>query len=322
MPIINFAPEFDLEYYGKIYPELNFLPEPVSKLHYERFAVEQGRSTCIYDRREYLRAFLQEEIDQRNLKALEIGAWNNPLIKGKNVKYFEAMDMEKIERISKDYGRDASTTPHIDFVSPTGDLGVIDETFDIVASVHVIEHCPNLIEHLQNVSRILNAGGLYVLIVPDKRYCFDYYHAESTFSEVVDAFIFERKIPRLADVINLAYTRTHNNPYLHWLGEHGEPYGYRNTPLELDAKAEIMGEYFLDDGKGIDSNELFGLIKKYVEALDKGEYISTHNWRFTPKNFGYIIKLLKTLGFIDLTLYRLCHTIWGRQEFVAILEKA
>lgn len=322
MPIINFPPTIDLNYYKNAYPELNFFPDKTLNEHYKRFAIEQEHSTCIYDRREHLNKFLQDAISTQHLKALEISPWNRPFLGGEGVKFFDSADSESLRKSAVAASRNPRRVPNkIDFISPTGDLGVVDENFDIVFSSHVIEHCPDLIRHLQSVSKILNAGGLYVLIIPDKRYCFDYYHSESTISEVIDAFIAERKIPRLADVINQAYTCTHNSARLHWLGRHGERYGYRNTPLEPDLKVQVADEYFSDDGLEVSREKFLHLIEKYSEALAKGEYISTHNWRFTPDSFGYIVKLLNELEFIDLQLYRLCHTVWGRQEFTAILEK-
>ena len=63
-------------------------------------------------------------------------------------------------------------------------------------------------------------------------------------------------------------------------------------------------------------------MERYSAALTKGEYIDMHNWRFTPDSFGYIVNVLNKLTLIDLTLFRLCHTIWGRLEFVAMLEKS
>lgn len=322
MPIINFPPAFDLEYYKKSYPELNSFSDIILREHYKRFAVVQGHSTCAYDRREHLQAFLRKIVDEFQLKILEIGCGGNPFLVGDTVKYFETLDCETLKRNYLKVGRSIDNCPKdFDFISPTGDLSVVNDKFDIIFSAHVVEHVPDLIEHLQNVGKILNKGGLYILIVPDKRYCFDYYNAESTITEVIDAFVNERKIPRLADVINIVYTRTHNNAVRHWLGDHGERYGYRNTPLEPDAHVQIMDEQFFDDGKGINSNSLLNLIEKYAEALDKEEYISAHNWRFTPDSFGYIVNLLNALGFINLPLYRLCHTIWGRQEFIVMLEK-
>lgn len=323
MAIFTPPPELDLNYYRQAYPELNRFSADVLKEHAKRYAVEQGRSTCFYDRRELLQVSLQKLINDTHLKTLEISPWDSPFLRGENVKYFEVMNAEDLRKATVGVKRNLNTLPKkIDFVGANGDLGVIDETFSIVFSAHVIEHCPDLVRHFQSVSRILHAGGVYVMIIPDKRYCFDYYHSESTVSEVLDSFAHGQKIPRLADVINFAYTRTHNNAILHWLGFHGERYGSRKVPpAEGDARAEIMGEYFFDDGTGASFEKMSHLVEKYSEALKNGRYISAHNWRFTPDNFRYIVDMLNKLKLINLSLFRLCHTIWGRQEFVAMLEK-
>lgn len=323
MAIFNISPEFDLNYYRQNYPELNNFPDEIVAEHCRRFAVEQGHSTCPYDRREYLQKILQNIIDQYRIKVLEISPWDNAFLRGDTVKYFDSTDVETLRKKSEEAKRNINNLPErIDFVSPNCDLSIVDEKFDVVFSSHVVEHTPDLVEHFQAVSKILNRGGLYILIVPDKRYCFDYYHADSTITEVLDAFACEKKIPRLADVINQAFTRTHNDPILHWRGEHGERYGEQRTiPLTPDLGVEVMGEYFFDEGNGINREYLFRLVEKYSEALENGRYISTHNWRFTPDTFGHIVRTLTKLQFIDLKLHRLCHTLWGRFEFVTMLEK-
>ncbi|MBR4153156.1 MAG: methyltransferase domain-containing protein [Selenomonadaceae bacterium] len=301
MPIINFPPTFDPNYYRRSYPELNFFPDGVLIEHYKRFAIERGHSTCAYDRQEHLKVMLQDVVENTNLKFLEISPWDNPLIYGNNVKYFSTADSETLKKIAVEKERPFNNVPEkIDFISSNGNLDIIEETFDIVVSSHVIEHCPDLIKHLQSVSRILHQGGLYILIIPDKRYCFDHYQPESTIEEVIDAFVAERKFPRLSKVIKL-FTDTHNYAIRHWLGDHGERnIGYQNE----ESRERLLKE-----------------IEKYLAALKNDEYIDTHNWQFIPDSFGYIISLLKKLGFIDLSLYRLCHTVFARFEFIAVLEK-
>ena len=323
MPVIEPPPEFDLDYYRQtLIDEKIAFDETWSEEQFKQYALRYGHSTCAYDRREYLQKILLDVINARGLTALEISPWDRPFLHGEHVKYFDAFDAETLRKTAAAASRHANNVPaKIDFVSPKGDLGVVNEKFDIVFSSHVIEHCPDLVEHFRQVSRLLNQGGVYVLIVPDKRYCFDYYHPESTISEVIDAAVSKRKIPRLADVINLGFTRTHNSAKLHWRGNHGERYGYRNTPLAADLKVEVMGEYFADNGEDNRREKILRLIEKYSDALERGEYISTHNWRFTPENFRYIVHMLNDLKFIDLPLYRCCNTVWGRQEFVAVLEK-
>ena len=298
MPIIDFPAEFDLDYYRKAYPELKFLIDEGLTAHYKKFAAERGHSACPYDLRENLQRLLQNEIDRRQLKVLEIGCGAFPFFVGGSVKYFEIVDAETLRADVLKEGRTPERVPEkIHFVSPTGDLGIVDEKFDIVFTSHVVEHTPDLIEHLQNVSRILNAGGLYILAVPDKRFCFDHFNTESTLAEVIDAFVNERKIPRLADVLASYCTGTHNSATLHWLGDHGE------------------------FGGDLTREKIFRAVEEYSVALERGEYINVHNWRFTPDSFGYIVNMLNKLNFIDLPLYRLCHTVWGRFEFIAMLEK-
>lgn len=323
MPIITPPPEFDLNYYRTTHPELNFLGDDALTVHYEKFADAQGLSSCPYDRREYLQYFLQLEIDKRHLRVLEISPWNNPFLKGDSVKYFEVADVETLRESAVKHDRSVDNIPEkIHFISPTGDLSVVDEKFDIVFSSHVIEHVPDVIAHLQAVSRILNAGGLYVLIIPDKRFCLDHYNAETTLSDVMDAFICERKISRLADVINSIFTSTHSNPVRHWLGDHGERFGLRDaSTTESAGTVEILGEVFSDDGKNL-PEKIFRVVEKYAETLEQGKYIAdVHNWRFTPDSFGHIVNVLNKFNFIDLSIYRLCRTLWGRFEFIAMLER-
>ena len=48
-----------------------------------------------------------------------------------------------------------------------------DGTQDFVIANHFIEHCQNPILTLQNLFRVLRAGGVLYLAVPDKRFTFD-----------------------------------------------------------------------------------------------------------------------------------------------------
>jgi SAM-dependent methyltransferase len=57
-----------------------------------------------------------------------------------------------------------------EFVAEACDLSwVPDETYDFVISSHVLEHTANPLGVLQEWKRVLTAGGMILLIVPDKR---------------------------------------------------------------------------------------------------------------------------------------------------------
>ncbi len=293
---VYFPPAFDINYYRKSYPELNAMPDEVVKEHYRRYAEERGHTTCIYDRSEYLRAMVNKLIKENPVKVLEIGPYDNPSCIGENVKYFDIYDAETLKALAEKSDRPFKNTPDkIHYVEPNGDLSIVNEKFDMVFSSHCIEHQPDLIRHLKNVENILDEGGLYVLVIPDKRYCFDHFRNGTTLFEVIDATVENRTLHSFKNVGEYTCLHTHNNSFLHWLGEHGE--------------------------NKLDSKKFLKSVDDYSRSIADGEYIDVHAWSFTPKIFGDIIKNLNLLGIINLEVHRLCNTVWGRFEFVAVLRK-
>ena len=293
---IYFPPAFDINYYRNSYPELNGKSDEIVKEHYRRYAEERGYTVCPYDRSEYLRVMVNKLIKENPVKVLEIGPYDNPSLVGENVKYFDIYDSETLKELAEKTNRPVKKTPaKIHYVEPNGDLSIVNEKFDMVFSSHCIEHQPNLLKHLKNVEKILVEGGLYVLVIPDKRYCLAHFRNDTNLFDVLDAAVENRTLHTFKSVSENRYGFAHNNPILHWLGEHGS--------IKFGVK------------------EFTGALNDYKKSVVDGEYIDTHAWCFTPKNFGEIITGLNELGMIHLEVDRLCHTIWGRLEFIAILRK-
>lgn len=172
--MIEFSPSFDRKYYLDLNPELKGCPSSVVMNHYLNYAEKLGKSSCEYDRREGLISFLKKNCKDASI--LEIGPWDNPSCTGENVEYFDVLDTVKLKERAKLHHRPFNHIPEkIHYVHSEGDLSIIDKKFDIVFSSHVIEHQPDLITHFQRVSRLLQENGLYILCIPDKRYCFDHF---------------------------------------------------------------------------------------------------------------------------------------------------
>ncbi len=51
--------------------------------------------------------------------------------------------------------------------------GVPDLAYDFVISAHVIEHLEDPLGAIRNAIRVLKRGGIFVLVVPDRRFTFD-----------------------------------------------------------------------------------------------------------------------------------------------------
>jgi SAM-dependent methyltransferase len=224
---------------------------------------------------------------------LEIGPFTNPAITDvPKIKYFDVMDKAGLIDRAKAIGYPFERAVTIDYVSPTADLSVITETFDIVFSSHCIEHQPDLIGHLAHISRILKRGGAYLLVIPDRRYCFDHFIPDTTFEKVTAAK--GRKVHTLESVIEHRAHTGHNDVARHWAGDHGRP-AYEGNPGLID-----------------------GAVAEFNAA--QGGYIDVHAWQFTPASFGLLMRQLNEARLISLVPTAVYQTPHGYQEFCAILK--
>lgn len=259
------------------------------RLHWARHGESEGRQSSSAASRSGLLDLIEPRDD-----VLEIGPFTSPTCRGRRVKYFDVLDRPGLVERAHRIGISTEGAVDIDYVSPTGDLSVVgDGTFDVVVSSHCIEHQPDLIDHLNHVARVLRPGGHYLLMIPDKRYCFDHFIAETTVANVIAAK--GRRTHTIASVIEHRALTTHNDPARHWLGDHG-----------LQA---------------IDDNPA-----RAVEALVEfeaaaGAYIDVHAWQFTPSALRRLIRQLLALGLIDLDVAAVYSTVKNSHEFTAILRR-
>lgn len=230
-----------------------------------------------------------------NYSILEIGPFFKPVCRGEKVKYFDILNQEELKKRAVGIGTQEliDNTPFINFVSPTGNLRIIEETFDAVISSHAIEHQLDLIDHLKSVENLLNEGGAYYLLVPDKRYCFDHYIAQSTIADVIQAHYEKRNAHSLKSVIEHRALTTHDSPFRHWRNDHGSIQNLEERILKA--------------------------IKEFEEA--KGKNIDVHAWYFTPNSFVEIIEVLNNLKYINLSVQEIIPTKYGSVEFFAVLKK-
>ena len=282
-------PEFDARYYRKRYPDLKNLTERELENHYASCGIRDGRQgSPAANRSEFVK------LAGEHASVLEIGPFANPALRGANVSYFDVLNTQDLRRRAAAHGVDPKDCPAIDYVSPVGDLSVIDRTFAAVFSSHVIEHQPDLVMHLQNVAKLLEADAHYFLAVPDKRFCFDHFITESAIAGVIDAHARELRRHDVRSVVEHLAMTTHNDALRHWHGDHGEP-NYKNN-----------GELF---------RAAVGL------ALYDPAYVDSHAWQFTPESFREIVTLLHELRLSPFSVERLYPTTFGSNEFYAVLRK-
>lgn len=280
-------PEYSSATLRAHYPDLEALNDAELAAHYETYGRAEGRIAADLALRENLVAMIDGE-----LSLLEIGPFCQPVFRGPKVRYMDVLDAEGLKQRAVEIGIDPSACPEeIHF------LGNLDKAegygFDIVFSSHNIEHQPDLVKHLNDVEQALAAGGHLVLLVPDKRYCFDHFLPETTLPEVLEAYMERRTRHSPRHVIEHIALTCHNDITRHWQGDHGAPPDPRNPVVPLAMKHEQA-------------------------AGDT--YVDVHAWKFTPKTFREIMSALLAHGLTRLVPERIYDTAMCRNEFVAILR--
>jgi SAM-dependent methyltransferase len=280
-------PTIDPDTYRASDPKLGKLDDAAAIAHYRAEGRAKGVVASPLALRENLLLFIEDGIS-----LLEIGPFFRPLMRGPGVEYLDVLTADQLRARALEVGGDPAGVP--DTIHHVGGLDAVDRTYDAVLSSHAIEHQPDLVAHLQQVERILNPGGAYFLIIPDRRYCLDHFIADSTIAGVLQAHHERRTVHTLQSVVEHRALTVHNDAVRHWRGDHGDP--ERNQAAHAQAA-----------------------IDEYVAA--KGGYVDVHAWYFTPPAFRLILTDLKRLGLIGLEISGLYHPAHDRNEFCAILKK-
>ncbi len=231
----------------------------------------------------------------RDLKSLEIGPYYAPVLTGRNAKYFDVLSKEELIKKAISEKLSVDNIPNIDYLEPKGDLSIVKEKFDLVFSSHNIEHQVDLIKHLNQVADVMNEGAEFYLFIPDKRFCFDHFIAETPLSEIIAVHEMGLTTHSLQTVLSMRCETTHNDAVRHHGNDNGERLGDNNINCYKDALKEFK--------------------------LANGSYIDVHKWRFTPSSFNLIIEKLYDMRFINLKIKKLYGTQGNSHEFSVILYK-
>jgi SAM-dependent methyltransferase len=282
-------PEFDVDHYRRAHPDLRHMTADEATLHWQRFGVREGRMGSRLAVRENFLAFVQDEVS-----ILEIGPFGKPAVTGSHVSYFDVLSQEDLKARAERIGLDADKVPVIEWVSPIGDLSIVNKQFAAVVSSHCIEHQPDLIAHLHAVNDILVPGGRYYLLIPDKRYCFDALLPESD----VPAVIASRgaRVHNVMSVIEHRAFTTHNDTGRHWAGDHTD--GTHWASVHQRTRAALQ---------------------EFEAAA--GGYVDVHAWQFTPVSFRSVMDALGERGLTALSVERVYQAVFNRNEFTAVLRK-
>ena len=235
---------------------------------------------------------------------LELGPDIRPMFRrsdGYNVRYLEARSGDQMRQILEKKGQDPSQVEDIDYIldrSKSLAEHVGDQRFTWVTSAHVVEHIPDFLGHLREVHEVLEPGGVFGLIVPDRNLCFDCLKPPSSLGQVIAMNLTDWRPGAIAAMIN--EWRYGARPRFHKVG--GWSYDEAVRPLV----------------------HKHGRWQERVKAAHAAGAAATENfyghlWQFDPENFGDIVCDLIELEMISFQLEALVPS--HRMDFIAVLRK-
>lgn len=237
---------------------------------------------------------------------LEIAPLNQPImLKSEwDVGY---VDIVTTEELREHYDRDPAVPnediAEVDFPL-TGPDGVIRSLSEVakdrapyswVLASHVIEHVPDLITWLEDISTLLRDDGALVLAIPDTRYSFDAYRPQTTVGQMLQARHQQDVVPSIRAVFDHLRSASTLTPTDAWAG--------RRTGLDSSRRHELRG------------------VLAKVEHAKAGQYVDSHVWTFRPSTFIEQINELGRLGMCDLVVESVLNTRPNELEFYAVLRR-
>ena len=252
-------------------------------------AMKNRNEKIAYIRKNYL----------RNLTTgLEISPSINPMLykgDGYDLEYIDALTTQELTARAQRNGVDLKRIPDVDHVhdfSQSIASCVGNKTFDFVVSSHVIEHVPDIVGHFQEVKEVLNNGGVYAFLAPDKELCFDLKKPNITLGQIVEARLEKRRVAPVSAQIDEYYYGVKRNGSGAWSRQESAP----TAPKYTNATK---------------------LIQEALANPENAKNWHGHIWRFTPASFEEIYTQLYDLGLVELRLLDVKPTL--HMEFVAVL---
>lgn len=226
----------------------------------------------------------------RRMKILEIGPGPNPLTprsEGWNSFSLDHATQEEL-RIKYRGQYPVERIGPVDFVWKGGPIETAiraadHKTFDAIIASHVIEHIPDPIAFFLSASAILKPGGLISLIIPDKRFIFDFFKSLTLTSDYLYAHHLRRTRHTKKTVFDNMALNVYESGDLVWATR---PMGNFTFFLGDDALARAK--------RGFD------------EAVEdeSGEYVDYHTAMYTPSSFALIMFELGQLQIIPFQIER------------------
>lgn len=248
------------------------------------------------------RTALLADLNLQATRGLEIGPLTAAVVSKQEGKV-EYIDHLSTEELRKKYAHetsiDVNQIPVIDHVLEEGKLPrhLMGGNYDYIIASHVFEHLPNPLGWMRDCAAILRPGGCLALVVPDKRFTFDYSRSLTTLAEWIESDLLDQRRPSPRQIVEAATCSARLEAGITWQRA--------PKPDELAAS-----------GAEVDA---FGLLKAEEGCID---YLDVHCTVYTPSTFLQLLARAARLNRHPFRLRRFHDTPVNSIEFYLQLETA
>ena len=233
-------------------------------------------------------AMNRTELLLRNLskssKVLEVGPSYGPLAPKREGWNAFTVDHDDRQGLVAKYANeptvDTSRIEEVDYVWRSGSLldvvpAAEHGTFEAFIASHVIEHTTDVVTFLKAAETLIRPDGVIILVIPDKRKCFDLFRPVSTTSSALVAFHERRTRHSAATHFDQAAFIANKGTDTGWPIDDTRPPRLAST---LEGAAE------------------------HWKLASRPEYVDAHQWTFVPASFELMVLELSGLGYLDLRI--------------------
>lgn len=248
-------------------------------------------------------------IDVASMRGLEIGPLASPRVR-KDEGPVRYVDHASAAELKEKYATDEGMQDRLDKIVDVDYVLGVDTTiseavakdapFDYVIASHVIEHIPDPIGWMDDLTRVLRPGGVLSLVIPDKRYCFDINRSLTEISDFVDGNLRHLRQPSFRqafDFYSKAIGGTVDTAAV-WAGTADYSLAVRQDFADPDAAA----------------------MEACRHMLTSDEFVDVHCHVFTPNSFVRLVEKMARLDLIDYEIAALHPTELNNFEFYVSLR--